>query len=288
MRFGLQWFATDETLLPSELAPMVEERGFESLFVTEHTHIPVSRRSPRPDGCLDLPREYLRTLDPFVALAAMAVTSTRLMLGTGILLVAQHDPLIAAKAIASVDHLAKGRVLFGVGAGWNVEEAEDHGIAGPARFEIMREHIEAIRALWSMEEAHYAGQHVSFGPSWSWPKPKRPPPVLMGGNGLRALDRVVAIADEWAPTDEGPERMLERLATLRQRCNAAGRDPIPTTLFAPVTDLASLGRYEDLGVHRVVLKLPSLSDRGQMERRLDDLAAVVATYGRTETSRSHA
>ena len=283
MKFGLQWFATDETLLPSELAPMAEERGFESLFVTEHTHIPVSRRSRRPDGCLDLPREYLRTLDPFVALAAMATTSTRLMLGTGILLVAQHDPLITAKAIASVDHLADGRVLFGVGAGWNVEEAEDHGIAGPARFEIMREHVEAIRALWSMEEAHYAGRHVSFEPSWSWPKPKRPPPVLMAGNGSRALDRVISVADEWAPTDEGPERMLERLAELRKRCDDAGRKLIPTTLFAPATDLAILERYEDFGVHRLVYKLPSLSDRGEMEQALDDLAAVMATYGRTET-----
>jgi alkanesulfonate monooxygenase SsuD/methylene tetrahydromethanopterin reductase-like flavin-dependent oxidoreductase (luciferase family) len=194
------------------------------------------------------------------------------------LLVAQHDPLITAKAIASLDRLAEGRVLFGVGAGWNIEEAEDHGITGPNRFAVMREHVEAIRAVWAAEEAQYDGKYVAFDPCWSWPKPKTAPPVLVAGNGPRVLDRVLAIADEWAPADEGETRMLERLGELRRRCEAGGRSPIPTTLFAPTSEVAVLRLYEDAGVHRAVYPLPSLQARSEMERELDRLSELVSSY----------
>jgi probable F420-dependent oxidoreductase len=282
VKFGLQWFCTDETVTPSRLAPMVEERGFESLFVTEHTHIPVSRRTLGPTGEKQLPREYSRTLDPFVAVAAAAVTTSRLKVGTGILLVAQHDPLITAKAVASLDLLSEGRVLFGVGPGWNVEEAEDHGISGPSRWAVMREHVDAIRALWSHEVAEYQGRYVSFEPCWSWPKPRFALPILVAGNGPHALDRVLAIGDEWAPADEGESRMIERLAELRSRCDDQARSPIPTTLFAPTADPRVLERYEDAGVHRAVYPLASLRDRGEMERELDRLSALVSAYDRVE------
>jgi probable F420-dependent oxidoreductase len=284
MKFGLQVFATDETLSPSDLAILVEERGFESLFVTEHTHIPANRRTPGPDGRLDLPREYSRTLDPFVTLTAMAVATTRLRVGTGILLVAQHEPLTTAKALASVDLLSGGRLLFGVGAGWNIEELEHHGVAAAERFAVMQEHVEAIRAVWSQEEAAYEGRHVSFKPSWSWPKPVSPPSVLVGGNGARVLDRVLRIGDEWAPADVGPDHMLPRLAELAERSEGSGRSPMPTSMFAATHDHRTLDRYEHAGVHRAVFVLPSLRNRGEMERELDRLAKVASDYDHVEVS----
>jgi probable F420-dependent oxidoreductase len=262
------------------VAPLVEERGFESLLVTEHTHIPVSRRSPGPDGSRELPRFYSRTLDPFVALTAAALATDHLVVGTGILLVAQHDPIVAAKSVASLDLLAEGRFLFGVGAGWNIEELEDHGVTSGTRFAVMREHVEAMRSLWTQDEAGFEGQHVSFAPSWSWPKPRRTIPIMVAGNGPTVLDRVMAFGDEWGPADEGPSSMLARLAELRERCEAAQREAIPTTLFVPPRDPAVLEQYESAGVHRAVYPLASVPDIGEIERALDALAGVTAEYDR--------
>ena len=171
MHFGVAVFPTDESADPATIARMTEERGFESLFFPEHTHIPVSRRTPYPVGG-DLPREYSRTHDPFVALAFAAAATTTLRLGTGILLMAQRDPIVTAKAVASLDVLSGGRVLLGVGAGWNIEEMEDHGVDPARRFGRMRESVEAMRALWTQDEASYAGDHIAFPPTWSWPKPR--------------------------------------------------------------------------------------------------------------------
>jgi probable F420-dependent oxidoreductase len=278
MRFGLQWFVTDETPTPQEVAPLVEQRGFESLLVTEHTHIPVSRRSPPPDGTAELGRHYLRTLDPFVALTAAAMVTERLVVGTGILLVGQRDPIVTAKAAASVDLLSRGRLLLGVGAGWNIEELEHHGVSERSRFSVMKEHVDAMRALWVDEEASYGGRHVAFAPSWAWPKPARAIPIVVGGNGPRVLDRVIDFGDEWGPGDAGPEAMLPRLEELRRRSEEAERPPVPTTLFVAPADPTTLERYEDAGVHRAVYALPSVTSLGEVERELDRLADVIDAY----------
>jgi probable F420-dependent oxidoreductase len=178
--------ATEEVQPPSELARMAEERGFESLFFPEHTHIPASRETPSPSGG-ELPREYSRTYSPFVALMAAAAASDRLLLGTGVCLVTERDPIITAKEVATIDHLSAGRFLFGVGAGWNIEELRNHGTDASTRFGIMRERIEAMKAIWSAQEASYSGRHVSFERIWCWPKPLQQPhpPVLVGGTGGR-------------------------------------------------------------------------------------------------------
>src|SRR5437016_11340399 len=200
MKFALAIFPTEDTQEPGELARMAEERGFESLHFPEHTHIPASRRTPYPAGG-ELPRQYSRTYDPFVALTAAAAATERILLATGICLVIERDPIITAKEVASLDHLSEGRFLFGVGAGWNREEMENHGTDPHRRFSLMRERIEAMKAIWTEDEAEYHGQHVSFDPIWSWPKPVQEPhpPVLVGGNGKKVLDRVVACGDEWMP-----------------------------------------------------------------------------------------
>src|ERR671926_1362353 len=193
MKFGVTMFPTRYSIGPAELARAVEERGFESLFFPEHTHIPISRRSPWPGGA-DLPPEYRETLDPFLALTAAATVTERILLGTGICLVVERDPITTAKEVATLDLLSGGRVLFGIGGGWNREEMENHGTDPKVRFAVMRERIEAMKAIWAEDEAEYHGRHVDFDPIWSWPKPRqRPhPPVLVGGLGEKVLDRVVA------------------------------------------------------------------------------------------------
>ncbi len=225
MKFGVGIFPTEDLPPPPELARMAEERGFESLWFTftEHTHIPARRETPYPPGG-ELPPEYSRTYDPFVALMAAASATDRLRIGTGICLVIERDPIITAKEVATVDRLSGGRFLFGVGAGWNVEEMRNHGTNTSKRFRIMRERIEAMKAIWSEEEASYRGRHVSFERIWCWPKPLQQPhpPVLVGGNGPRVLDRVLALGDEWIPTSmRDEEMMLSRFEELARRAGAA-------------------------------------------------------------------
>src|SRR5919109_4158229 len=232
MKFGIAVFPTDDAADPGTIARLVEERGFESLFFPEHTHIPVSRRTPYPGGG-DLPDMYARTHDPFVALTAAAMATERLLLATGICLVVERDPIITAKEVASLDHVSGGRFLFGVGAGWNEEEIENHGTDPRRRFGLMRERIEAMKAIWTQDEAEYHGRYVDFDPIWSWPKPvqKPHPPVLVGGLGSQVIDRAVAFGDEWMPNRLGDEeRFLGRIAKLQQRASEAGRGPIPVTL----------------------------------------------------------
>src|SRR5947209_6241379 len=200
MKFGVAIFPTEDSQPPDELARMAEERGFECLLFPEHTHIPASRETPYPGGG-ELPPEYSRTYDPFVALAAAATATDRLRIGTGICLVIERDPIITAKEVASIDALSNGRFLFGVGAGWNAEEMRHHGTEPSQRFSIMRERIEAMKEIWCNDEASYSGRYVSFERIWSWPKPaQRPhPPVLVGGIGPKVLERVVSYGDEWLP-----------------------------------------------------------------------------------------
>jgi probable F420-dependent oxidoreductase len=277
--FGVAIFSTDETTDPATVARLTEERGFESLFFPEHTHIPVSRRTPYPAGG-ELPREYWHTHDPLVAMAFAAAATTTLKVATGIMLVAQRDPIVTAKAVASLDLLSAGRVILGVGAGWNEEEMEDHGVDPKRRFGRMRESVEAMRALWTQEEASYSGEHIRFQPSWSWPKPLQPggPPVLVAGHGKNVLNRVVRYGDAWFPNYWGDDdKMVARVEKLRGLGEAAGRGPLPTTLQLAPTEPERLARFEAAGVTRVVWYLPP-RDPGSVERALDRYQAVADEY----------
>jgi probable F420-dependent oxidoreductase len=257
VKFGLVIFPTDYSIAPDALARMAEERGFESLFFPEHTHIPVSRESAWPGGD-ELPREYSHTLDPFVALTAAAAATERLLVGTGVCLVVERDPITLAKQVASLDHLSGGRFLFGVGAGWNREEMRNHGTDPGRRFGLMRERIAAMKAIWDQEEAEYHGRHVSFDPIWSWPKPvQRPhPPVLVGGTGPKVLDRVLDYGDEWFPNRQ--HDLEARIAELQRRARDAGREPLGVTLFSADPEREAVARYAAIGVTRCVFRLPSV------------------------------
>jgi probable F420-dependent oxidoreductase len=217
-----------------ELARHIEELGFESLFHPEHTHIPVDRASPFPateDG--RLPGVYLRNLDPLVSLAAVAAATSELVLGTAVCLVAQRDPFATAKAIATLDHLSGGRLVIGIGAGWNIEEMANHGVPAERRWRVVREHVLAMKALWTTDEAEFHGEFVDFDPVWSWPKPlQRPhPPILVGGTGPRALDRVLGYGDGWIPAvDHELAPILERIAELWERCLREDRERPPVTV----------------------------------------------------------
>jgi probable F420-dependent oxidoreductase len=250
---------------------MLEERGSESLWFPEHTHIPASRETPYPAGG-ELPPEYSRTLDPFVALTAAAAATTTLRIGTGICLVVERDPIVTAKEVASLDHLSQGRLLFGVGAGWNREEMANHGTDPRTRMALMAERVEAMKALWTEEEATYRGDHVAFERVWSWPKPlQRPhPPVYVGGNGPTVLDRVLRFGDGWMPNVVDDDTLLGQIAELRSR---AGRD-VPVTLNAAPRRPERLARYVEAGVERAIFYLRQ-GDRAALEERLDKDAALL-------------
>jgi probable F420-dependent oxidoreductase len=275
MKFGLAIFPTEYSIAPDEVAAMAEERGFESLFFPEHTHIPTSRRTPYPPGG-ELPDEYSHTLDPFVALTAAAAATERLRIGTAICLVVQRDPIITAKEVASLDLVSGGRFLFGVGAGWNEEEMENHGTDPRRRFGLMRERIEAMKEIWTSDEAEFHGGRVDFDPIWSWPKPVQQPhpPILVGGNGRTVHERVIAYGDEWFPNRIGDEEKLRaRISKLQSRAQEAGRDRIPVTLQLAPESAEESAPYAEAGVHRCVYYLPS-AGRDRVEPRLDGLAAL--------------
>ncbi|MEW6474995.1 MAG: LLM class F420-dependent oxidoreductase [Actinomycetota bacterium] len=259
MDLGIATFPTSYSLGVVDLARAVEERGFESLFVPEHTHIPVDRRSPWP-GNGPLPEEYRQTLDPFVALGAAAAVTDHLRLGTGICLVVERDPITTAKEVATLDLLSGGRFLFGVGAGWNREEMENHGTDPATRFALLRERVLAMQALWTTDEAEFHGHHVDFGPVWQWPKPVQQPhpPVLVAGNGPGTLARVLEFGDGWIPTPgPGAVRISEGAARLRALAEERGRPAPSVTVFAGRADEAVLAHYADCGVDRCLLMLPA-------------------------------
>lgn len=236
---------------PVKLGLAVEERGFESLFYAEHTHIPV--KTQRDDGRPAM--GYARTYDPFVALAAAAAVTERLLLGTGVCLVTERDPIITAKEVASLDHLSGGRFLFGVGAGWNREELANHGTDPQTRMALLADRVRAMRKIWTEDEAEYHSVHVNFEPIWSWPKPaQRPhPPILVGGNGPGAEDRVLDYGNGWLPQC-GPlasiDELRSRIASLRRRAADAGRGPIPVTLFGVPYERGLVEQIADAGVDR--------------------------------------
>lgn len=260
MQIGLTMFATDRSMDVVALAREAEARGFHSLYLPEHTHIPVSRRTPPPTGDAELAEEYRRTLDPFVALAAAATATERLVLGTGIALVAQREPIVTAKAIATLDHLSGGRVVLGIGFGWNHEEMEDHGIDVRRRRARTREHVLAMQALWRDEVASFDGEFVRFEPSWSWPKPVAAggPPVLLGGApGPKLFAHIAEYGHGWIPI--GGAGMRDALVDLRQATEEAGRDPADLRIvpFGTLPTPEKLAYYEEVGVTEVVLRLPS-------------------------------
>ena len=282
MDFGVSYFPTDEAVEPAVLGQMAEERGFESFFVTEHTHIPASRDTPYPAGG-ELPREYFRIYDPFVALATAAQATERIKVGTAICLLVERDPITTAKAVASLDRLSGGRMLFGVGAGWNLEEMRNHGTDPKQRFSILRERVEACKEIWAEEEASYRGEHVEFERIWSWPKPVQDPhpPILVGGNGPTVLDRVVAFGDGWFPNRIGDDDfMIGRIEELGRLARDAGRGELPVTLQIPPRDPAALERYEAAGVTRTVhmLRAEDAADPGTAERKLDEWAERKRAY----------
>jgi probable F420-dependent oxidoreductase len=269
--FGISVF-TGYSVPPAELGPAVEERGFESLFYPEHTHIPV--RSLRADG--SSPKAYARSLDPFVALAAVAATTSRLKLGTGVCLVPERDPIVTAKEVATLDHISGGRFLFGVGAGWNREELANHGTDFGNRRAVLADRVKAMRAIWTEEEAAYAGTHAAFEPIWAWPKPSAPVPVLVGGNGPDTEDRVLAFGDGWFPQC-GPlstvDELRTRVASLRAKAADQGRDYIPVTVFGVPPDRHLLAAFAEAGVDRCLFLLPD-APADEVMRKLDEYAAI--------------
>lgn len=270
MRLGITMFATDRSMAVPELAAEAEARGFDSLYLPEHTHIPTSRRTPAPTGDSTLPEEYGRTVDPFVALAAAASITSRIRLGTGIALIAQREPIVTAKAIATLDLLSAGRFILGIGFGWNREEAADHGVTWPDRRDRAREHVLAMRALWEQDEAIFEGSWVRFEPSWAWPKPAAHIPVLLGGAPGPVLFRHIAeYGDGWLPI--GGAGIREALPALRSACAEAGRPMVPVVPFGTVPTPGKLDYYESLGIEEVVLRVPSGS-RAEVLPLLDQYA----------------
>ena len=279
MRIGVFYFPTDYGIHPGELGSALESRGFESLFVCEHTHIPASRRTPFPGGG-DLPRRYAHTHDPFVGLSFAAAATRKLVLGTAVCLVTEHDPIVTAKSVASLDTLSDGRFVFGVGAGWNAEEMENHGTRYDTRFQVMRERVLAMKAIWTQEEAAFHSRFVNFDPIWSFPKPKQQPhpPVLLGGETDHTLRRVVEFCDGWLPRAARGFDAKTGIERLHRMASAAGRDPatLSVTVFGAPADPAVLAEYRQAGIERALLELPDLT-RDEILRVIDKNAPLAAT-----------
>ena len=281
MRLGVTAFLTDRTISPSALARAAEERGFHSVFVPEHTHLPV--RADTPPALVEgvRPEDYRRSLDPMVALSAAASVTTRIALGTGVVLVAQHHPVLLAKQVATLDHLSGGRVVLGVGFGWNRAEAADHGVPFGARHEIAREHVLCMQAIWSEDRAEFHGRHVSLDPCWSWPKPVQRPRVTTlvgGGANDRVFAAVAEYADGWMPI--GGSGLEAALPRLRQLVEERGRDPLSVRVvpFGTVPSDGKLEHFARLGLPEVVLRVPS-GPPGEMLAALDGHARFLERFG---------
>lgn len=271
MKFGISTFVTDEGVAPGALARMIEERGFDSLFIAEHTHIPLSRKSPWPRGG-ELPRKYYRTLDPFITLTAAAAATERLLLGTGVALLIERDPIVTAKEVASLDLVSGGRMIFGVGVGWNREEMANHGTDPRTRGRLMDERLRAMIEIWTKDEAEFHGEFVDFDPIGAWPKPlqKPYPPIYVGG-GSRAFDRIAEFGNAWLANGLPPDKLESMLNPLKE---TTGRD-VPVTVFNASSEPEDLEAYARLGVERVLLGLPTLPE-SETSDRLDQLSREAA------------
>ena len=280
MRVGVFYFPTDYGIDVVELAQALEARGFDSLFVPEHTHIPLSRKTPFPTGG-ELPKRYSHTHDPFVALAFAAAATKKLLVGTGILLVPQHEPIVTAKSIASLDQLSGGRFIFGIGGGWNEDEMENHGARYKTRFKQMREHVLAMKELWTKDEAAFHGEFVNFDPAWSWPKPaQRPhPPILLGGETDHTLKRVVEYCDGWFPRPRSGFDAATARDRLTRMAESVKRDPstLSITVFGAPPEAAALASYEKVGIQRALLAIPD-GNRDEILRHLDTLAPLAMAH----------
>ena len=278
MRVGVFYFPTDYGINIAELARALEDRGFGSLYVPEHTHIPTSRRSPFPGGG-ELPKKYSHTHDPFVGLSFAAAATKKLLVGTGICLIPERDPIVTAKCVSSLDQLSGGRFIFGIGGGWNVEEMENHGARYETRFKLMRERILAMKALWTQEEASFHGELVNFDPVWSWPKPaQRPhPPILLGGESDYTLRRIVEYCDGWIPRPIGAFTAKGAVERLRRIAETKGRDPksLMISVFRAPPDEAVLAEYRRAGIDEALLEIPDLS-RDEILKLLDRYAPLAA------------
>jgi probable F420-dependent oxidoreductase len=274
MKFGISTFVNDDTIDTVSLARAIEERGFHSLIIAEHTHIPASRESPYPQGG-ELPSIYYRTLDPFVTLAAAAAVTSTIELFTGIALLIQRDPIITAKEAASIDLISNGRFVFGVGAGWNIEELRDHGTDPKTRGALLDERIEAIKALWTTEPAEYHGKHVDFDASYMRPKPvqKPHPPIFIGGDSDATVKRVIRHDAGWISNPLPIERLRRRIDQMRE---GDGRD-VPLAMFGTPIDLDYWRAAEELGFGQVALLLPT-KPLDESLRLLDEYAERVQQY----------
>ena len=276
MDFGVLMFFTDYAISAVDLANALEERGFESVWAPEHSHIPTSRKTPFPGGG-ELPKRYSHTHDPFVALSFAAAATRTLKIGTGIALVPQRDPIVTAKSVASLDQLSGGRFIFAIGGGWNAEEMENHGARYETRFKMLRERVLAMKALWTQEQAEFHGQFVNFDPVWLYPKPKQTPhpPVFLGGESDQTVKRVVEFCDGWFPRARGDWEPKSAVTRLHQAATTAGRDPatLPITVFNAPADPVALAAYREAGIARALLEVAD-ANRDEVLRRLDALAPL--------------
>ncbi len=277
MKFGAVIFPTDYSIQPVELARALEERGHESVWLAEHSHIPKSRESDYPGGG-ELPKQYYDTYDPFLTLTAMAAVTENLKLGTGITLVIERDPIMLAKEVSTLDQISNGRVLLGIGGGWNREEMSNHGTDPSRRWKLLRERIEAMKAIWTQDEAEYHGEFVDFDPIYQWPKPvqKPHPPILLGNAGEGALRRTVAYCDGWIPIG-GRTNVEERMVELNRLAREAGRDPIPVTLFGTRPAPEAVEEAAAMGVDRCIFNIPA-APSGEVMPLLDKQAELIEQF----------
>ncbi|MGR8948950.1 MAG: LLM class F420-dependent oxidoreductase [Gammaproteobacteria bacterium] len=278
MKIATMLYSTDYAMRPDRFALACEERGFESIWFPEHTHIPASRKSPFPGGG-DLPKDYWHLYDPFFALTAAAAVTNDIKLGTGVCLVTERDPIVLAKEVASLDLMSDGRFLFGIGAGWNAEEMENHGTAFKARWKVLEERIEAMKACWTQDDSEYHGKHANFDAIWSWPKPlqKPHPPIIMGAASPWGRERVARYCDGWVPLPAQMQNIEEDIKDLEERLKKHGRQlsDIEISFFWAPEDADELKRYSELGVERAILGCPAATDDETL-KLLDQHAALMA------------
>jgi probable F420-dependent oxidoreductase len=276
--YGVEMFPTDYSIRPDEFAMAAEERGFASAFFPEHTHIPASRRTPFPMGG-ELPKEYSHVHDVFIAMTAAAAVTKRIKIGSGVCLVTEHDPINLAKQVASLDVLSNGRVILGIGAGWNAEEMEDHGVPFKKRWRVTGERVKAIKRIWKEDAAEFHGDFVNFDPIWCWPKPAQVggPPVWMGSLSEKSLERVVDYCEGWMPVEAPIGALEKRLQKLREAADRAGRKfstiELAIAVFSSKVDTCKW--MIDLGFTHLILSVPPVA-RDKALKRLDELASVAA------------